>query len=75
MLYLSRYLMEEGHFINFIVPSKDGVWMGARVLIINGSRIGKGSVIGAGSLVNKDIPPYSIAVGNPVRVIDSRYKK
>ena len=54
---------------------EDDVWMGARVLIINGSRIGKGSVIGAGSLVNKDIPPYSIAVGNPVRVIDSRYKK
>jgi acetyltransferase-like isoleucine patch superfamily enzyme len=54
---------------------EDDVWMGARVLIINGSRIGKGSVIGAGSLVNKDIPPYSIAVGNPVRVIDSRYRK
>ena len=39
---------------------------------MHGVTIGKGSVIGAGSLVNKDIPPFSIAAGNPCKVIRHR---
>ena len=49
-----------------------GCWIGARVTILHGVTIGKGSVIGAGSLVNKDIPPFSIAAGNPCKVIRHR---
>lgn len=45
------------------------VWLGAGVTIIGYLTIGRGSIIGAGSLVNKDIPPFSIAVGNPCKVI------
>jgi acetyltransferase-like isoleucine patch superfamily enzyme len=48
------------------------VWFGAGVIVLDGCEIGKGSVIGAGSVVTKNIPPYSIAVGSPARVIRSR---
>ena len=47
----------------------DGTWVGASVTILAPVRIGKGCVIGANSLVNKDIPDYSVAVGNPARIV------
>ena len=47
----------------------DNVWLGGDVTILPGVTIGEGSVIGAKSLVNKDIPPNVVAVGNPCRVI------
>lgn len=48
------------------------VWIGRRVIILPGVNIGEGSVIGAAAVVAKDIPPYSIAVGNPAKVIRNR---
>jgi galactoside O-acetyltransferase len=42
---------------------------------LDGVTIGKGSVIGAGAVVSKDIPSYSIAVGVPARVVKRRVKK
>ena len=45
------------------------VWIGSGVIVMQGVTIGEGAVIGAGSVVTKDIPPYSIAVGNPCKVI------
>jgi acetyltransferase-like isoleucine patch superfamily enzyme len=47
----------------------DEVWIGANCVITAGVTIGKHSVIGAGSVVTKDIPEYSVAVGNPARVV------
>lgn len=47
----------------------DNVWIGAAVSVLPGVTIGHDSVIGAGSVVNRDIPPYSLAAGNPCRVI------
>lgn len=47
----------------------DGCWIGEKVCILPGVRIGKKSIIGAGAIVTKSIPDYSIAVGNPARVI------
>ena len=47
----------------------DNVWIGANSVITAGVHIGKHAVIGAGSVVTKDIPEYSVAVGNPARVI------
>jgi len=50
----------------------DNCWFGAKALIFDGVNIGNDSIIGASAIVNKDIPPYSIAVGVPARVIKSR---
>lgn len=47
----------------------DNVWIGAGVSVLPGVKIGDNCVIGAGSVVVKDIPPYSLAVGNPCKVI------
>lgn len=52
----------------------DDCWIGAGVVFLDGVTVGRGCVIGANTLVNKDLPPYSIAVGNPVRVIKHRNK-
>ena len=48
---------------------EDECWIGANAVITAGVTIGKHSVIAAGSVVTKNIPPYSVAVGNPARVI------
>ena len=47
----------------------DNVWIGAGAIILPGVTIGNNVVIGAGSVVTKNIPAYSLAVGNPCRVI------
>lgn len=48
---------------------EENVWLGARVIVLPGVRIGKGSVIGAGSVVTKDIPARVVAAGVPARII------
>lgn len=48
---------------------EDEVWIGANATITAGVTIGKHSVVGSGSVVTKDVPPFSVAVGNPARVI------
>ena len=54
------------------VTIEDDVWIGASSVILPGVRIGKGSVIGAGSVVTNDVEPYSVVVGNPAKVL--RYR-
>lgn len=51
------------------------VWIGQNCTILPGVHIGDGAIIGLNSTVASDIPPYSIAVGNPARVIKKRFNK
>jgi acetyltransferase-like isoleucine patch superfamily enzyme len=54
------------------VVIEDEVWLGAHVVVLRGTRIGRGAVIGAGSVVTCDIPAGSTALGVPARVVASR---
>ena len=47
----------------------DDVFIGARAIILRGVKIGEGAVVGAGSVVSRDIPAFSVCAGNPARVI------
>ena len=54
---------------NIPVHIENNVWIGAGAVILPGVTIGENSVIGAGSVVTKDIPKNSVAYGNPCRVV------
>ena len=47
------------------------VWLGAKVTVTRGTTIGEGSMVAANSVVTRDVPPFSLAVGAPARVIRS----
>jgi acetyltransferase-like isoleucine patch superfamily enzyme len=51
------------------VTIADDVWIGGNVVILAGISIGEHAVIGAGSVVTKDVPPYSVVVGNPAKIV------
>ncbi len=51
------------------VTIEDDVWIGSHVVVLKGVTISRGAVIGAGSIVTEDVPPYSVVAGNPARVV------
>lgn len=51
------------------------VWIGYRVIIMQGVTIGHGAVIGAGAVVTKDIPAYAVAAGSPAKIISYRFEE
>ncbi len=51
----------------------DDVWIGSNAIILHGVHIGEGAVIGAGSIVTKDVEPYSVVVGNPAKCLRYRF--
>jgi acetyltransferase-like isoleucine patch superfamily enzyme len=52
---------------------QDDVWIGFGAILISGVRIGRGAIVGVGSVVPKNVAPYSIVVGNPARCIGWRF--
>ena len=76
--YINQRLFNGELYKNKSIPEKviiigDGVWLGHGVIILPEVTIGNGAIIGAGSVVTKDIPAYAIAVGNPAKVIRYRF--
>jgi acetyltransferase-like isoleucine patch superfamily enzyme len=56
-----------------LITIGNDVWIGANVVVFDGVKIGDGAIIGAGAVVNRDIPPYAIAVGVPCKVVRFRF--
>lgn len=65
-------MKEQPHDKSSIIIGND-VWIGANTTILKGVNIGNGAVVGAGSVVTKDIPEYAIVVGNPAKIL--KYRK
>lgn len=77
--YPFNFLWEEGKEItghpktNGDVIIGSDVWIGTGSLILSGVTIGDGAVIGARAVVAKDVPPFSVVVGNPAKIIKKRF--
>ncbi|MEW6366361.1 MAG: acyltransferase [Acidobacteriota bacterium] len=65
-------IMEQGQYFRGELVIERNCWFGAYAVVLDGVRIGHDSIIGAGAVVTKDIPPCSIAAGVPARVIRKR---
>lgn len=66
---------EDQHFEKSPVEIGHDVWIGCDVVVMPGIKVGNGAVIGAGTIVTKDVPAYSVVVGNPGRVIKYRFEE
>ena len=72
---VTKPMMEQGQQPDKIVHIGDDVWIGVRSIILPGVRIGSHSIIGAGSVVCKDVEDWTIVGGNPAKVIGYRKKE
>ncbi|HUF42105.1 MAG TPA: acyltransferase [Verrucomicrobiae bacterium] len=54
------------------ITIEDGAWIGTGAIILDGVTIAHDSIVGAGAVVNKDVPPWSVVLGNPARVVQKR---
>lgn len=65
-------MIEQGYTPIKSINILDDVWIGTRAIILPGVTIGQGSIVGAGAIVTKDVPPYSIVGGNPAKILKNR---
>ncbi len=71
--FTNENLFDEFTKGRYSVEIGNDVWIGANVMIIEGVKIGDGAIIGSGAVVSKDIEPYSINVGNPIKPLGYRF--
>lgn len=62
-------IIDQGHYPSKPVVAKRGSWIGAGSIILPGATIGENAVVGAGSVVVKNVPAFSVVVGNPAREV------
>lgn len=62
-------MRKQGIEYAFPITVGNNVWFGSNIVVLPGVTIGDGAVVGAGSVVTKDVPAYSVVVGNPARVL------
>ena len=72
--FVKKQLYNEFEDKGYTVIGND-VLIGANAIILAGVKVGDGAVIGAGSVVTKDVPPYAIVAGNPAKIIKYRFSK
>lgn len=72
---LSIPMREQGFYDPEPVSIEDDVWIGSRVTILPGVKIGSGSIVGAAAVVTKNVEPFSIVAGNPAKIIGRRNGK
>ena len=67
-------ITEQGHTLKPVII-EDDVWVGASTVILAGVTIGEGAVVGAGSVVTKNVEAYTVVAGNPAHIIGRRQTK
>jgi acetyltransferase-like isoleucine patch superfamily enzyme len=68
----TRPMREQGLTSRGPVVLEDDVWLGVNVCVLDGVRVGRGAIVGAGAVVTHDVPSYAVAVGVPARVLRRR---
>lgn len=64
--------VRENRSLSYRTVVEDGCWIGFGAVVMSGVKVGKNSIVAAGSVVTRDVPPGSIVGGNPARVISNR---
>jgi len=71
----SRNDLPRSHFSKGDVEIGNDVWVGRGTVILSGVKIGDGAVVGAGTVVARDVPPYAVVVGNPMKILKHRFSE
>lgn len=66
-------IIDVNHELDKDVIVEEDVWIGSNVTLLSGTHINRGAIVGSGSIVRTSIPPYSIVIGNPAKVIGFRF--
>ena len=70
---VGKAIWDSGRGVNELIVVDDDVWIGHGAIILSGVKIGKGSIVAAGSVVTKNVEPYTIVAGNPAKFVTNRF--